>query len=313
MEKAIVFPGQGSQVVGMAKDFYNNFKVSRDVFQEVDEALNKKLSNIIFDGSIEELTITNNAQPAIMTACIAILRALEQELGFSINKLCNFTAGHSLGEYTALCAANCIKLDEVAKLLKIRGDAFIEASKQNPGGMAVIGAPVEMVENIIKESVLKDEVLEVTNDNTNEQVVISGHVNSVDNALEIAKKYDVRKVKKLAVSGAFHSKLMESAVNIMKDTLKYTNINKPKISVFSNYTSEIENRDNIKENLVKQIVNKVRWRETILNMEKFGVKQYIEIGTGRTLSNMINKICMNVDVVPINSIDSMKEFIKFLY
>lgn len=312
MVRAVIFPGQGSQIVGMAKDFYDNFKVSRDVFQEVDEALNKKLSDVIFNGPMEELTITSNAQPAIMVACMAIVRALEQELGFAISKLCSFTAGHSLGEYTALCAANCIRLDETARLLKARGDAFQKASEKNPGTMAVISAPLEIVENIVKEAVLDGEVLEVTNDNTSEQVVISGHVGSVDNALEIAKRDGIRKVKELAVSGAFHSKLMEPAVEIMKNVLEHVEIYEPEISVFSNYSSVVENKDEIKENLIKQIVNKVRWREIVLNMEKLGVKQYIEIGSGRILSNMIGKICPAAETMAINSIESMRDFIGFV-
>lgn len=313
MVRAVVFPGQGSQVVGMAKDFYDNFKVSRDVFQEVDEALNKKLSDIIFNGPLEELTITSNAQPAIMVACMAIVRALEQELGFDISRFCSFTAGHSLGEYTALCAANCIRLDETARLLKARGDAFQKASEKNPGTMAVIGAPLEIVENIVKEAVLDGEVLEVTNDNTSEQVVISGCLGSVDNALEIAKRDSIRKVKKLAVSGAFHSKLMEPAVEIMKNVLEHVEIYEPEISVFSNYSSMVENKDEIKENLVKQIVNKVRWREIVLNMEKLDVKQYVEIGTGRILTNMIGKICPTAEAIPVNSVESMKNFIKSIH
>lgn len=310
MVRAIVFPGQGSQVVGMAKDFYDNFKVSRDVFQEVDEALGKKLSDIIFDGPMEELTITSNAQPAIMTACMAIVKALEQELGFSIGKLCNFTAGHSLGEYTALCVAGCIRLDETARLLKVRGDAFQKASEKNPGAIAVIGAPLEMVENLVKEAVLNNEILEVTNDNTSEQIVISGHTASVDNVLEIAKIRGIRKVKKLAVGGAFHSKLMKPAVEIMKNVLEDIEIHEPEISVFSNYTSVVENEEEIKDNLIKQIINKVRWREIVLNMEKADVKQYIEVGTGRILSNMIGKICPDAETIAINSVEGMKDFIK---
>ena len=173
MKKAILFPGQGSQIIGMSKDFYDNFKISKEVFNEVESSIGKKLSDIMFNGPMEELTKTSNAQPAIMTSCIAILKALENELNSDIIKLCNFVAGHSLGEYTALCASNCIKLSDTAKLLKIRGEAFEDASIKNPGGMAVIGAPVDIVEKIVGEAIIDGEILEVTNDNTNESPVTS--------------------------------------------------------------------------------------------------------------------------------------------
>ena len=284
---AILFPGQGSQIIGMSKDFYDNFKISKEVFNEVESSIGRKLSDIMFNGPIEELTKTSNAQPAIMTSCIAILKALENELNSDIIKLCNFVAGHSLGEYTALCASNCIKLSDTAKLLKIRGEAFEDASIKNPGGMAVIGAPVD-----------------------NEQVVISGHINSIDNALEKAKQQGIKKVKKLAVSGAFHSNLMNPAINIMQDALENIDIDEPKVGIFSNYTSELEEKKDIKDNLIKQITHKVRWRETILNMEKLDVKQFIEIGPGKILSNMVKKICPDAETLSISSIESMKDFLK---
>lgn len=310
MKKAILFPGQGSQIIGMSKDFYDNFKISKEVFNEVESSIGKKLSDIMFNGPMEELTKTSNAQPAIMTSCIAILKALENELNSDIIKLCNFVAGHSLGEYTALCASNCIKLSDTAKLLKIRGEAFEDASIKNPGGMAVIGAPVDIVEKIVGEAIIDGEILEVTNDNTNEQVVISGHINSIDNALEKAKQQGIKKVKKLAVSGAFHSNLMNPAINIMQDALENIDIDEPKVGIFSNYTSELEEKKDIKDNLIKQITHKVRWRETILNMEKLDVTQFIEIGPGKILSNMVKKICPDAETLSISSIESMKDFLK---
>lgn len=309
--KAIVFPGQGSQTIGMAREFYDNFDIAKKVFQEVNDTLQKDLTKIMFEGPEDLLTDTENAQPAIMTASIAILEVLKQETGLKINNLCNYTAGHSLGEYTALCASDSINLANTAKLLKIRGKSFADAGKVAQGSMAaVIGASIEQVEELVNKARLENEVLDIANDNIVGQVVISGNINSIDNAINIASEMKIKRAVKLQVSGAFHSPLMESAIKNMETILEEISINKPVVEVFANYTANIEKQSEIKDNLLKQITSRVRWRETILNMKEKGVKEFVEIGSGKVLSNMIGRMCPENKVISINSIDTLKEYIK---
>lgn len=309
--KAIVFPGQGSQTIGMAREFYDNFDIAKKVFQEVNDTLQKDLTKIMFEGPEDLLTDTENAQPAIMTASIAILEVLKQETGLKINNLCNYTAGHSLGEYTALCASNSINLADTAKLLKVRGKSFADAGKIAQGSMAaVIGASIEQVEELVNKARLENEVLDIANDNIVGQVVISGNINSIDNAINIASEMKIKRAVKLQVSGAFHSPLMESAIKNMETILEEISINKPVVEVFANYTANIEEQSEIKDNLLKQITGRVRWRETILNMKEKGVKEFVEIGSGKVLSNMIGRMCPEDKVISINSIDTLKEYIK---
>lgn len=309
--KAIVFPGQGSQTIGMAREFYDNFDIAKKVFQEVNDTLQKDLTKIMFEGPEDLLTDTENAQPAIMTASIAILEVLKQETGLKINNLCNYTAGHSLGEYTALCASDSINLADTAKLLKVRGKSFADAGKIAQGSMAaVIGASIEQVEELVNKARLENEVLDIANDNIVGQVVISGNINSIDNAINIASEMKIKRAVKLQVSGAFHSPLMESAIKNMETILEEISINKPVVEVFANYTANIEEQSEIKDNLLKQITSRVRWRETILNMKEKGVKEFVEIGSGKVLSNMIGRMCPEDKVISINSIDTLKEYIK---
>ena len=309
--KAVVFPGQGSQTIGMAREFYDNFDIAKKVFQEVNNTLQKDLTKIMFEGPEDLLTDTENAQPAIMTTSIAILEVLKQETGLKINNLCNYTAGHSLGEYTALCASDSINLANTAKLLKIRGKSFADAGKVAQGSMAaVIGASIEQVEELVNKARLENEVLDIANDNIVGQVVISGNINSIDNAINIASEMKIKRAVKLQVSGAFHSPLMESAIKNMETILEEISINKPVVEVFANYTANIEEQSEIKDNLLKQITSRVRWRETILNMKEKGVKEFVEIGSGKVLSNMIGRMCPEDKVISINSIDTLKEYIK---
>lgn len=309
--KAVVFPGQGSQTIGMAREFYDNFDIAKKVFQEVNDTLQKDLTKIMFEGPEDLLTDTENAQPAIMTASIAILEVLKQESGLQINDLCNCVAGHSLGEYTALCASNSINLADTAKLLKVRGKSFADAGKIAQGSMAaVIGASIEQVEELVNKARLENEVLDIANDNIVGQVVISGNINSIDNAINIASEMKIKRAVKLQVSGAFHSPLMESAIKNMETILEEISINKPVVEVFANYTANIEEQSEIKDNLLKQITSRVRWRETILNMKEKGVKEFVEIGSGKVLSNMIGRMCPEDKVISINSIDTLKEYIK---
>ncbi|MDR3078566.1 MAG: ACP S-malonyltransferase [Rickettsiales bacterium] len=312
MSNAIIFPGQGCQTVGMAKEFYDNFRVAREVFDEVDDVLGRGLSKIIFEGPLEELTSTDNAQPAIMAASLAILRTLESESGRKMENLCDFTAGHSLGEYTALCASRSLTLGDTAKLLKVRGETFAEVGKRSQGSMAVLGASVAVVEEILGESTLAGEVLEITNDNTDDQVVISGNEASLAWALEVAKARGISKMKKLSVSGAFHSKLMEPAVGPMAIALGEVSPAEPVARVMANYRAELEARDEIKDNLLDQITSRVRWRETMLNLSGLGVRRFLEIGPGRILTNMVRKTCPSAEASAIGSLEQLEEFLKTL-
>lgn len=308
MKRAFLFPGQGSQMVGMAKDFYDNFSAARDVFNEVDETLGEDLTKIIFEGPQDLLTVTENAQPAIMTASIAMLEVLKQETNLPIEKLCDFVAGHSLGEYTALCASGALTLRDTARLLKIRGKAFSEATKRNPGAMLVLGTSSAVAEEVVEKAVLDGEVLELTNDNTNDQCVLSGNSASIEKAMEIAAELGIRRIKKLAVSGAFHSKLMESAVSPLAEALEEVDIKEPRVQIMANYTAAVEKEDKIKNNLIEQITARVRWRETMLNLESLGVEQFVEIGAGRILSNMVKKTCQDAEVLTINTVADLNNF-----
>lgn len=309
--KAFIFPGQGSQVVGMGKDFYNNYPVSKEVFDEVDKVLKRQLSDIIFNGPIEELTKTENAQPALMTVSIAILRALEIETGKNVESLCDFVAGHSLGEYSALCASKAISLVQTAKLLEIRGNAFAEAGKKSGGSMAaLIGADIKTAEAIAEKSKKDDEVCQVANDNSIGQIVISGSETAIDRSIEIAKEMGVKKAIKLAVSGAFHSELMAPAKKIMKNALSAVEIQEPIIPIIANVSAnQVFTADEIRESLVQQITSRVRWTETLQNLKEVGVTEFVEIGAGKVLNGLVSKTLQDIKVISINSVDGMKEYL----
>jgi len=311
MNKAFVFPGQGSQIVGMGKEFFDNYQIAKDVFNEVDDALGKKLSNIMFNGPQESLTQTENAQPAIMCASIAILKVLEKESGKSIEQLCKYVAGHSLGEYSALCASGALTLSDTAKLLKIRGESFAEAGKNSKGSMcALVGATIEQAEEIANKAKQNNEICQVANDNTVGQVVLSGNEKSIDQAIKIATEIGIKRAIKLQVSGAFHSELMKPAIENMEKALNNIKISTPKVPLISNFTAkESKNPQEIKDNLLKQITGRVRWRETMKLFEQNGITDIIEIGSGKVLSGMVAKTCPEIKSFSINSIESLKEFL----
>ena len=311
MNKAFVFPGQGSQTVGMGKDLYDNFDVAKDVFKEVDNALNKDLSKIIFDGPQDLLTQTENAQPAIMCVSIAILRVLEKETGKKINELCKFVAGHSLGEYSALCASGAITLGDTAKLLKVRGESFAEAGKQSKGAMAaLVGATIEQAEEVANKARQEGEICQVANDNTVGQVVISGNEKSIDEAIKIAGEMKIKRAIKLQVSGAFHSELMKPAVENMKKILGNFKIETPKVPLIANvYAGQVSTPEEIRESLLKQITSRVRWRETMLSFEKNGIEEIVEVGPGKVLTGMVAKTTPNIKAFAVNSLANLKEYI----
>ncbi|MDR0423169.1 MAG: ACP S-malonyltransferase [Rickettsiales bacterium] len=311
MVKAFTFPGQGSQVVGMGKEFYDNFSVAKQVFEEVDSTLNRKLSQTIFDGPIDVLTRTDNAQPAIMATSIAVLRVLEQESGQNISQICNFVAGHSLGEYTALCACGALSLSDTTRLLDIRGRSFETASEQNVGSMcALLGGNIMLVMTLLDAVRENEDVnlkIQIANDNTVGQVVISGHEHLIDKAVSIATNFGFKKAVKLNVSGAFHSELMQSAVEEMTDALQNITINTSPINFISNVTAKITNSpEEIKLNLIRQITGAVRWRETLLNFKTNKVDKIVEIGA-KTLTPFVSRTIEDgVSALSINSIEVLK-------
>ena len=306
MKTAFVFPGQGSQTIGMGKEFYDNFPVARHVFEEVDDALNQKLSEIIFNGPLDELTLTANAQPAIMTSSMAILRSLQHERGCDIAKLCEYVAGHSLGEYTALCAAEAISLSDTAKLVKLRGQAMQDAVAPGVGAMAaVLGMSLEQIAEILKEVSQNGLVCQIANDNCPGQVVISGHIEAIELACAQIIAAGSKAIK-LAVSAPFHCSLMEPVKEVMENALHETKIVLPKVSIITNVLADGVNQpDHIINCLVEQISGMVRWRESIITLKELGVTNITEIGAGKVLTNMNKRIDASFNLANIQSINDI--------
>jgi len=304
--RAVLFPGQGSQYVGMGIDFYNKFDLVKKIFKTVDDTLGFSLSNIILNGPEEELKLTKNTQPAIMTIGVSIFNILNQQ--FKINLYdSKFFAGHSLGEYTALVCAGSLTIERAAYLLHERGKAMQEAVPIGQGAMmAVLGLTINEVEEEIS-LLSKKSICEIANDNSNGQVVVSGTKNAIQILNENLKKKKKRGIL-LPVSAPFHSSLMQKASKIMKDKIDKTDFSKPKPSIISNVTANEENEVNsIKNLLVDQITSKVRWRESINYMIKNGVKDFIEIGPGKVLSGLVKKINTDVKISNINSLEDIKK------
>lgn len=310
MKTAIVFPGQGSQIVGMGKDIYQNFPSAREVFQKTDDILGVNLSQIMFEGPSEELTKTENTQPALMAVSIAIVTVLEKEFGKKFEDLCAFTAGHSLGEYSALCAAKAISLEETAKLLQVRGRAMAQCGEKTVGAMAaILGVEIEVAEEIAREAAQGD-ICQVANDNSVGQVVISGSKAAIERALEIAKSKGAKRAIALPVSGAFHSGLMLDAQNEMKIALAKAEIKSPLVPVVANVTANLVTEPNqIRDLLAQQITGSVKWRETMLFMVAQGVEEIVEIGSGKVLAGLVGRTCPNLKSKSIQNIEDLKAFI----
>ncbi len=288
MSRAFVFPGQGAQTIGMGKALADAFPVAQAVFDEVDDALGEKLSSLIWEGSIDELTLTQNAQPALMATSIAALRALESEgLGLSA---ASFVAGHSLGEYSALCAAGSLGLSDTARLLRIRGRAMQEAVPVGIGAMAVLlGLDFATAMEVAAEAA-QGEVCQAANDNDPAQVVVSGHKGAVERALDIAKSKGAKRAMLLPVSAPFHCSLMQPAAAVMSEALAAVSIAAPVVPIVVNVRAEaVVEPDRIRALLVAQVTGSVRWRESVMWMERAGVNDFWEIGAGKALCGMIKR------------------------
>lgn len=308
MATAFLFPGQGSQFVGMGKEVYDNYAESRAVFEEVDEALGEKLSKLIFDGPMEDLTLTQNTQPALMAVSIAVLRALEKERGQKLTQMCAYVAGHSLGEYSALCAAGAISLADTARLLRIRGNAMAKAVPPGEGGMAaLIGVEFEQAEKIA-QSVSAFGPCQAANDNGGGQVVISGAMAAIDRAVATASELGARKAVKLPVSAPFHSSLMEPAAKAMQEALANVVVKTPSVPLIANVTADIvTDPDIIRKLLVQQVTGVVRWRESVMALRAKGVTKGVEIGAGKVLAGLVKRIDKDMETVSVQGPADMGE------
>ena len=308
---AILFPGQGSQIVGMGSEFYNNYEIVKKIFKEADEKLNYNISELILNGPDEKLKLTQNTQPAILTVSFAIFSVLKNEYNFNF-KSTKYFAGHSLGEYSALVCADALKFNDALFLLFERGKAMQDAVPIGKGSMiAVLGLKIDDVNNLIKEIEIKG-ACEIANDNAEGQTIISGDIDSINNLKDILKK-NKKKFIPLNVSAPFHCSLMSPAANIMKDKINSVNFKKPNYDIISNVTSKPENNpEEIKKLLVQQICSTVRWRESIIEMSKENINNFIEIGPGKVLSGMVKRTVKDINCFSINSIDDMKKTIDEL-
>jgi [acyl-carrier-protein] S-malonyltransferase len=304
--RAFLFPGQGSQAVGMGAALAEASRSARDVFDEVDEALGQNLFRLMRDGPDEELKLTENAQPAIMAHSLAVFRTL----GVSLTDVANFVAGHSLGEYSALCAAGSFDLATTAKLLKLRGQAMQKAVPVGEGAMAaLLGADLALAQKIA-DAAAEGEVCSVANDNDPSQVVISGHKGAIDRAVAIAKEMGAKRAVLLPVSAPFHCPLMQPAADAMQDALSYVVLDQPAVPVFANVTAEPESDpDTIRNQLVEQVTGMVRWRESVANMFDAGVHEFVEIG-GKVLGPMVKRIVPDAKVTSAVTIEDIEALAK---
>ena len=302
---SVIFPGQGSQLVGMGKDFHDKHALVRDLFKEADETLGFSLSNLILNGPKQDLDLTENTQPAIFLISYSIFKLIKEEFSINLNKA-NFFAGHSLDEYSALASAGVLSFSDTLKILKIRGKAMQSSVPKGVGGMiAVLGSEIEKIESFINENKNKYECY-IANDNSVGQIVLSGSVKDLEKIMVDLKSANIKNIK-LPVSAPFHCRLMNKATHIMNEEIAKLNFKEPENILISNVTGkEISDSNELKNLLVKQIESRVRWRESVLLMINKGVSQFIEIGPGKVLSGLIKRIDRNVKVSAINTEEDIK-------
>ena len=305
---SVIFPGQGSQIVGMGKEFYDKYELVKNLFKEADEALEFNLTKLILEGPKEDLDLTVNTQPAVFLISYSIFQVIKKEFNIDLNKA-KYFAGHSLGEYSALSCAGYLDFNETIKILKIRGNAMQNAVPKGEGGMlAVLGSTASCVDKILIENEHNFKA-EIANDNSENQIVLSGRINDLEKLVEKLNEKKIKNIK-LPVSAPFHCSLMNKATKIMAQELKNLNIKTSRNMMISNVTAkEVSLADDIKQLLVEQIENRVRWRESVLEMINNGVNQFIEIGPGKVLSGLIKRINKEVKIDTINNqidIESLK-------
>jgi [acyl-carrier-protein] S-malonyltransferase len=308
--RAFIFPGQGSQSVGMGAALAEASRAARDVFGEVDEALGQNLFRLMRDGPDEELKLTENAQPAIMAHSLAVFRALTKDGGVELAKAASFVAGHSLGEYSALCAAGAFNLSTTARLLKLRGRAMQAAVPVGRGAMAaLLGADLDLAQKIA-DAAAQSEVCAVANDNDPSQVVLSGHKGAIDRAIAMAKEMGAKRAVPLPVSAPFHCSLMQPAADAMADALGQTEIGAPAVPLYANVTAHpLSDPDRIRELLVEQVTGMVRWRESIAEMAAAGVEEFVELG-GKVLGSMVKRIAPDAKVTSVVTIEDIEALAK---
>jgi len=302
---SVIFPGQGSQIVGMGKEFYDEFDLVKDLFKQADETLNFPLSKVILEGPKEELDLTANTQPAIFLISHSIFNVVKNKFNINLNNA-KYFAGHSLGEYSALSCAGYLSFSDTLKILRIRGDAMQNSVPRGQGGMiAVLGSTVEVVEKLLKDNEQKF-TAQIANDNSEGQIVLSGKTEDIDNLILVLKENSIKNIK-LPVSAPFHCSLMSNATKIMSDELNKLDFKDSKNKLISNVTAEeISNTHELKDLLIKQIENRVRWRESVINMIKNDVNHFIEIGPGKVLSGLVKRINREVKINTINNQEDIK-------
>jgi len=301
MSRAFIFPGQGAQTIGMGRDLADSYAAARAVFEEVDEALGQNLSHLIWEGDQDELTLTANAQPALMATSMAAVRALEAE-GFALKDHASFVAGHSLGEYSALCAAGSLSVADTAKLLRIRGDAMQKATPKGQGAMAaILGLDFDTVADLASDAAEGD-VCQAANDNDPAQVVISGHAAAVERAVELAKARGAKRAVMLPVSAPFHCALMQPAADAMAEALASVTLNAPVAPLVGNVMAgPSDDPALIRDNLITQVTGRVRWRESVMWMAQNDVTEAWEVGAGKALSGMVKRIAREMETKAIGT------------
>ena len=311
MSRAFVFPGQGSQAVGMGADLAGAFVTAREVFGEVDEALKQNLSKLMREGPESDLVLTENAQPALMAVSVAVTRILEKDGGKPLSSMAAYVAGHSLGEYSALAAAGALKLADAARLLKLRGQSMQKAVPVGVGAMAaLLGIELEAAQDACKEAA-QGEVVAVANDNGGGQIVVSGHKEAVERTIEAAKSRGCKRGMMLPVSAPFHCPLMQPAADAMKVALEEVVLMPPRVPLVSNVlASELSDPNSIKQRLVEQVTGLVRWRESVQYMKSRGVDVLVECGTGKVLSGLVKRIDKEMTGLALNTPSDIETFLK---